>query len=82
VLPQPFRAYPTLKDAFDAHGLLIATGAPYGAAFEQWEKDHDLPALITGIARHYATDPHYAEELLGIIRMPVVVAALATMRKA
>ncbi len=81
VIRAGFRKFDSLLQAFEQHGMLIATGAPYGAAFEQWEKDKDLPGLISGVARRYATDPHYSEELLGVIRMPVVVAALATMRK-
>jgi flagellum-specific peptidoglycan hydrolase FlgJ len=77
----PFRKFETLKEAFDVHGALIATGAPYGDAFERWEKDHDLPALVAGVAKRYATDPNYGSELMALIAMPVVRAAIATVRK-
>lgn len=82
IIDQKFRAFPTLKDAFDQHGLLITTGAAFGAAFDRYEKDHDIMALVRGVAAHYATDPKYAQLLIGIITEPVVQGALSAARKA
>lgn len=78
---QNFRVFPTLKDAFDYHGSLIATGAPYGKAFEEYERTKDIVQLIKGIAPHYATDPNYAKELLAFLTMPMVTNAIAEARK-
>ena len=80
-IEQRFRAYPTLKDAFDAHGSLIATGAPYGAVFEQYESDQNILTFIRGVASHYATDPNYATEVINILLMTPVQQALQTARK-
>lgn len=79
-IPQAFRVFPTLKDAFDHHGSLIATGAPYGRAFEQYEKDKNILGLIRGIAPHYATDPNYASKLMAFLLMPVVQTELKVAR--
>ena len=39
------------------YAWLITKGAPYHAAWEQYETDRDLPAMIAAVARIYATDP-------------------------
>lgn len=78
---QNFRVFPTLKDAFDHHGSLIATGAPYGKAFEEYEKNKNVIELIKGIAPHYATDPNYAKELMAFLTMKPVVDGLKTARE-
>ena len=77
---QDFRVYPSLLDAFNAHGLLITTGFPYQAAFEQYEKDHNVVELIKGIAVRYSTSPVYATTLLEILQEKVVQAGIASAR--
>ncbi len=49
-------------EAFSCRGYawLITNGAPYRAAWEQYQKGHDLPSLIAAVARVYATGPGYA----------------------
>jgi flagellum-specific peptidoglycan hydrolase FlgJ len=79
-IPQNFHKYDTLADAFTAHGLLIATGAPYQAAFEAYEENHNVIALINGIAPRYSTSSVYAATLLEILQEKPVQAAIAKAR--
>jgi len=76
-----FAAYPTLADAFTAHANLLLRGAPYEAAVKQYAADGNLVALIRGIAQHYATDPHYAEQLEEIALSKEVTAIMERLRK-
>jgi flagellum-specific peptidoglycan hydrolase FlgJ len=55
-----FADYNSLEDSCRDYGWLITNGAPYQAAWEQYQKDRDLPSLIAAVARVYATDPTYA----------------------
>lgn len=63
-VPQPFRKYASLSEAFIDHSRLLATAAPYAAARA---KLPDVRAFVTEMARHYATDPGYAAKILGQI---------------
>lgn len=73
---QNFRAFDSLTDAFNSHGLLIATGKPYQAAFAQYEQDHNIVTLIKGVAARYATAPTYATQLLTLLQEKPVQQAL------
>lgn len=75
-----FASFPSLKDAFTRHNLLITTGEPYAAAWGQYRKDGDVSALVSGVAQHYATAPGYAGLLLAIIRMADVRTAIDAAR--
>jgi flagellum-specific peptidoglycan hydrolase FlgJ len=79
-IPQNFHKYDSLTDAFNAHGLLITTGAPYQQAFEAYEKTHDVVGLIKGIAVRYSTSPVYATTLIQILNESVVQKAIAIAR--
>ena len=59
-----FAAYRSLQDAIYAHARFVRTGY-----FRNTRNDKDHPAAFVGqIARDgYATDPHYASELDGLI---------------
>lgn len=72
-----FASFRSLADCFEKHGELIANGAPYRPAWDRYEMDHDLDALIAGIAEKYATDPVYTGKLKAILAMPQVAAELA-----
>lgn len=61
-LEQSFETYASLSDCFIDHARLIQTGAYY-AAWSRYTTNHDLDALIAGVAAHYATDPNYAAEI-------------------
>ena len=55
-----FADYDSLEDSCRDYAWLITNGAPYRVAWEQYQTDRDLPALIGAVARVYATDPGYA----------------------
>ena len=55
-----FADYDSLEDSCRDYAWLITTGGPYHAAWEQYLKDRNLPALIVAVTRVYATDPGYA----------------------
>jgi flagellum-specific peptidoglycan hydrolase FlgJ len=55
-----FADYDSLEDSCRDYAQLITSGAPYRAAWEQYQIDRDLPAMIAAVARVSATDPGYA----------------------
>jgi len=61
-----FADYDSLEDSCRDYAWLITNAAPYHAAWEQYQKDRDLPALVTAVARVYATDPNYAHLVAAI----------------
>ncbi len=63
-LPQRFRRFASIDEAFDMHGKLLATGTPYAAARAV---RHDAKAFARALQGHYATDPDYASELIGVM---------------
>jgi flagellar protein FlgJ len=72
-----FADYDSLEDSCRDYAWLITHGAPYHAAWQQYQSDHDLRALIAVIARVYATDPAYARLVSAIARQSNVVQAIA-----
>jgi flagellum-specific peptidoglycan hydrolase FlgJ len=63
MLTLEFAAFESLQACFEKHARLLTQGAPYAQAWAQYQQNHDVAALIDGIAPHYATDPHYAAKL-------------------
>jgi flagellum-specific peptidoglycan hydrolase FlgJ len=61
-----FADYDSLADSCRDYAWLITNGAPYRAAWDQYQQDHDLLSLITVVSHVYATDPEYAR-LVGAI---------------
>ncbi len=55
-----FADYDSLSDSCRDYAWLITNGAPYRAAWEQYQQGHNLGTLIASVARVYATDPRYA----------------------
>ncbi len=55
-----FADYDSLDDSCRDYAWLITNGEPYRTAWEQYQQDHGLNALIAAVARTYATDPNYA----------------------
>jgi flagellum-specific peptidoglycan hydrolase FlgJ len=71
--PAEFARYHTDAESFEAHGELIAGTHPgwtpfYAEPWAQYQKDHDAYGLARGIASIYATDPNYADALVGIMQ--------------
>jgi len=61
---QPFRVFPSIGAAFDAHAQLIATAPVYSQAMAALP---DVNTFIDRMAAHYATDPAYAGKLKSMI---------------
>ena len=62
--PQPFRKFDSLAEAFDQHGRLLATGAPYKKAMAVKDDPDAFADALTGV---YATDPNYGTTLKYVI---------------
>jgi flagellum-specific peptidoglycan hydrolase FlgJ len=62
---QPFAVYPDLATAFQAHAELISTDPRYAPAMAALP---DLEGFVALMAKHYATAPNYAAQVLEIIR--------------
>lgn len=77
-----FATFATLADCFVRRGLLYRAPGPYSHFATAYDLDHDLEALVRGIAPTYATDSHYADQVLALIHMPALQAALAAVRLA
>ena len=54
-----FADYDSLEASCRDYAWLITHGAPYHAAWERYQRNRDLPALIAAVAGTYATDPNY-----------------------
>ncbi len=83
-----FEAYPALSDCFAAHARLLQGGV-YAAAWEAYQQAlatdkiggvDPLDTYITGISKHYATDPDYASKIITLAHGPHVGAAIAAAR--
>jgi flagellum-specific peptidoglycan hydrolase FlgJ len=59
---QPFRDYASLNEAFDDHAAML-TGHRYAKAWPC----RGVAQFVTAIGPVYATDPHYAASLFGVI---------------
>ncbi len=59
-----FRAYATLEESILDHGERLTVNPVYRAAFAYTQRPRRFAQII---ARHYATDPHYAAKLLDLI---------------
>ena len=58
-----FADYDSLQASCEDYAWLITRGAPYQQAWQRYQQDKDLVALITAVARTYATAPQYGESL-------------------
>jgi len=72
-----FADYDSLEDSCRDYAWLITHATPYQTAWQQYQHDHDLEALIVAVARVYASDPHYAEDAIAISRQRNVSQALS-----
>lgn len=72
-----FADYDSLADSCRDYAWLITNGAPYQAAWEQYQQGRDLGALIASVARIYATDPGYAHLAEAIAIQTNVTQAIA-----
>jgi flagellum-specific peptidoglycan hydrolase FlgJ len=75
-----FADYDSLEASCRDYTWLITQGAPYRAAWEKYQADHNLHALIDAVARVYATDPNYAHLANVIAGQTDVAQAIAAAR--
>jgi flagellum-specific peptidoglycan hydrolase FlgJ len=59
-----FRAYPDWESSIKDHAIFLKTNPRYKNAF-QFKNGDDFATAIGG--DHYASDPHYAAKIIGII---------------
>ena len=55
-----FRVFPSIDDAFDEHGRLLATNPAYSGAMQHKQSPDAFADALTGV---YATDPQYGSKL-------------------
>ena len=75
-----FADYDSLEDSCRDYAWLITNGAPYRAAWEQYQNDGRLPSLIAAIAFVYATDPNYTRLAESIASQSNVLKAVAVAK--
>jgi flagellum-specific peptidoglycan hydrolase FlgJ len=76
-----FADYDSLADSCRDYAWLVTNGTPYHVAWEQYQKDRDLPSLIAAVARVYATDPSYANLAAAVAGQANVKQAMAEARQ-
>jgi flagellum-specific peptidoglycan hydrolase FlgJ len=64
VIKAEFAKYLSMLDCFQCRDGILARGASYAVARE---RRGDEAAFIVEIAKHWATDPKYAEKLLAVL---------------
>jgi len=60
-----FKNFPSVVEAFDFHGQLLATHPAYNHAMEFADYPEEFAKALTGV---YATDPQYGNKLVEIMR--------------
>jgi flagellum-specific peptidoglycan hydrolase FlgJ len=75
-----FADYDSLEDSCRDYAWLITSGAPYHAAWEQYQQGSDLRALIAAVARVYATDSNYERLVAAVGAQRDVSHAIAQAR--
>jgi flagellar protein FlgJ len=64
-----FRQYANKTDSFIDHGLWIKSNQRYSKALKEYANSGDADAFARALQKHhYATDPHYAELLISIMK--------------
>ena len=71
-----FADYDSFEDSCRDYAWLITQGSPYRSPWKRFQEDHNLQALITGVARIYATDPSYERLVATVARQANVVSAI------
>ncbi len=82
-----FECYPSLTDCFVDHGLLITGGIfcdkpnCYRRGYESYLEHNNKEEFARAVAKYYATDPTYADKIIGLMRSSNLVAAIDLARK-
>lgn len=75
-IPQKFRKFGSLDEAFDYHAKLLATAKPYSKARSVINNPTAFANALTGV---YATDPNYGKKLTN--QFPKLMGVLASVNK-
>lgn len=75
-----FADYDSLEASCHDYAWLITRGSPYAVAWANYQRTHDLPALIAAVAETYATDPNYKALAATIAYQTNVAAAIDAAR--
>jgi flagellum-specific peptidoglycan hydrolase FlgJ len=61
-----FGAWSTIAANFAARDHMIKSFPVYAEALQAWLKDHDTEAYVRAFAKHWASDPHYADTIMQV----------------
>ena len=75
-----FATFPTLAKCFEKRTILLSTGKLYKPALDQFLKDSNFVTYVAAVAKHYATEPTYAEAIHRLLKNKDLQAALAAAR--
>jgi flagellum-specific peptidoglycan hydrolase FlgJ len=80
-LDDEFADYASLADSCKDYAWMITNVQPYRAAWERYQGNHNLDALIAAVAGAYATSLSYTQLASAISRQTNVGMAIAQARK-
>lgn len=63
-----FGAWSSIEANFAARDHMIETYPEYAAAYLAWHNSHDVEGYVRAFAKHWASDPNYANTILEIYR--------------
>jgi flagellum-specific peptidoglycan hydrolase FlgJ len=64
-----FRKYANMTQSFIDHGLFLRQNSRYGHTIHAYKANADADAFARGLQHAgYATDPHYAQHLIGLMQ--------------
>lgn len=63
-IPQAFRKFASIEEAFELHGQLLHDGRPYRRAMMLTDSPDAFANALTGV---YATDPNYGSSLIRLM---------------
>ena len=75
-----FADYESLAESAADYAWLITKGSPYAKAWSRFLIDHDVDALIAGVARVYATSPAYSRLVSEIASQSNVLGAIEMVK--
>ena len=75
-----FAVFPSLGACFVYHAKLLLESPIYAQAFAWYKENGDQAQYVRSVARHYATDPQYAAQVLDLADSQQVKDSVAAAR--